>query len=124
MKKYFLGFLVVVLLICAVLINYYYWTASELEDLRHLPPFLLTSLIVYIGIQLLKRYLKKKLEWYDWMYYVGLVAAVLPLITFFSSGEWLFTVTSFGALFFLFSPLVEFIKMLLSSNSNKSQTKE
>ena len=121
MKKYFIGFLVVVLLACALAINYYYWTTTELEELRHLPPFLLTSLIIYIGVQLLKRYLKKKIEWYDWMYYVGLVSSVLPLLTFFSSGDWLFQVTRYGALFFLFSPLVEVIKMILQRKRSKSK---
>jgi hypothetical protein len=112
MKKLFLQFLVIVLLICAVLINYYYWTVSDIDELRYLPPYLLTGLIVYIGTQLLKRYLKKKIAWYDWLYYVGLIAVVLPLLAFFGTGDWLFAITSYGVLFFLVSPLIELIQIL------------
>jgi hypothetical protein len=121
MKKYLIGFFVVILLAAAIVINYYYWTTSELDELRYLPPYLLTSFIVYIGIQLLKRYSKKKIQWYDWLYYVGLFSAVLPLITFFTFGDWLFQATRFGAIFFILSPLIELIKMLFF---NKTATKD
>lgn len=119
MKKLFLQFLVFVLLICAVLINYYYWTVSDIDELRYLPPYLLTGLIVYIGAQLLKRYLKKKIAWYDWLYYGGLIAIVLPLLAFFGAGEWMFSITSYGALFFLVSPLIESIQMLRAKSSKE-----
>lgn len=112
MKKYLIGFFVIILLVAAAFINYYYWTTSSLDDLRYLPPYLLTSIIVYIGIQLLKRYSKNKLQWYDWLYYIGLLTSVLPLITFFTFGEWLFNATRYGALFFLFSPLIELITLI------------
>lgn len=124
MKKVLLVFLVAALLICALVVNYHYWSATEIVELRELPPFLLTSLIVYIGVQLLKRYIYKQIEWYDWFYYIGLIAVVLPLISFFSSGEWLFSVTKYGALFFLLPPAVGIIKVFTKSQSDKLKAED
>lgn len=121
MKKALSYIFATILLITAVYINFYYWTVSEVDELRNLPPLLLTAVIIYLLIQLIKKSLNKnKVVWYDWVYYLGIVGILLPLISIFSSGEWLFTVTKIGAIFLLIPPIIAVI-MLRNKSKNKDK---
>lgn len=121
MKKALSYIFATILLITAVYINFYYWTVSEVDELRNLPPLLLTAVIIYLLVQLIKKSLNKnKVVWYDWVYYLGIVGILLPLISIFSSGEWLFTVTKIGAIFLLIPPIIAVI-MLRNKSKNKDK---
>ena len=91
--------------------------ADQIIELRTLPTSFLMAVIVYILTQLIKRYLQKKMPWYNWLYYLGLVAVVIPLPLFSVQGDWVFSVTRWGSLFLLIPPLVEII--VLSKSKQK-----
>lgn len=112
MKRIFRFVLVVILLLTSLYVVFYYWSASEIEDLRSLSSVLLTAIVIYIAVQLIKRFVRKKIAWYDWFYYVGLVAVLLPLMTFTASGNWIFDVTKYGSFFLVFPPFVELLELI------------
>lgn len=115
MKRILRFVLIVVLLLTSIYIVFYYWSASELEDLRDLPSILLTTVVIYIAVQLIKRFVRKKVAWYDWFYYLGLIAVLLPLMTFTASGDWIFDVTKYGSFFLVFPPLVELLELIATN---------
>jgi MFS superfamily sulfate permease-like transporter len=106
--------LVIVLLATSLFTVFYYWTATSTTDLRSLPTSLLTIIIFYIIAQLIKRYVKQATKWYDWVYYLGLIAILLPLPLFSSEGEWIFSTTKYGSLLLFIPPLIELFELLLS----------
>jgi len=106
--------LVIVLLATSIFTVFYYWTATTTSDLRNLPTSLLTVIIFYILAQLIKRYVKKSMKWYDWIYYLGLIAILLPLPLFSSEGDWIFSTTKYGSLLLFIPPLIELLELILS----------
>ncbi|HLV41367.1 MAG TPA: hypothetical protein VKY37_03750 [Brumimicrobium sp.] len=104
--------LLVVLIAAALYVVGYYFMANSIVDLRSLPTSFLIAVIVYILAQLIKRYIQKKLPWYNWMYYLGLIAVIVPLPLFSVQGNWVFSVTRYGSLFLLIPPLVELIVLI------------
>ena len=108
--KIFLNKLMIILLIASgTYIVFYYWTANNVSDLRNLPQLLLTSIIIYLLIQLIKRFINKRNSWYDWFYYIGLITILTPLVLLSSSGEWIFNLTRYGSLFFVIPPIIELL---------------
>ncbi|MEX2484090.1 MAG: hypothetical protein WED10_06015 [Brumimicrobium sp.] len=110
--------LILVSLVSASFIVFYYWTASNINDLRKLPTVLLTYIIFFILAQLIKRYVKKQMKWYDWIYYLGLIAILIPLPLFFSSGEWMFSVTKYGSLLLFIPSVIELFVLVAKGKSN------
>lgn len=107
-------FLLVLLMASAFYVFIYYIQADEIRELRTLPTSFLIAVIIYILVQLIKRFLQKKMPWYNWLYYLGLVAVIVPLPLFSVQGDWVFSVTRWGSLFLLIPPLIEFIVLLKS----------
>ena len=112
--------LLVVLIASALYVFVYYMLANEILDLRTLPTNFLIAVVVYIFAQIVKRFLQKKMPWYNWLYYLGLIAVVVPLPLFSVQGNWVFSVTRWGSLFLLIPPLIEFL-ILLKSKPSVSQ---
>lgn len=98
------------LLAIAVLITGYYLFAESFEDLKNVPTTLYVASIVYILIQLIKRNVIKKMPWYDWLYYLGLIAIILPFAL--PEKEWLFRLTIYGSLALVVPPLLELIQLM------------
>ncbi|WP_159038477.1 hypothetical protein [Brumimicrobium mesophilum] len=111
--------LLIILIATALYVFIYYMLADQIVDLRTLPTGFLIAVIVYILTQLIKRYFQKKMPWYNWLYYLGLIAVVIPLPLFSVQGDWVFTVTRWGSLFLLIPPLIEII--VLSRSKRKVQ---
>lgn len=86
--------------------------ADQILDLRTLPTSFLIAVIIYILVQLIKRFLQKKMPWYNWLYYLGLLAIIVPLPLFSVQGNWVFSVARWGSLFLLVPPLIEFIFLI------------
>lgn len=106
--------LLTILIVSGAYVFVYYMLANEITELRSLPTSFLIAVIVYILIQLIKRYLQKKMPWYNWLYYLGLIAVVIPLPLFSVQGNWVFSVTRWGSLFLLVPPLIELIVLTQS----------
>ena len=115
MKKLLQFLFTILLLIAAIYIVFYYWTAKDVDELTELPSSLLSAVVAYIAIQLLKRFIKKKIEWFDWFYYVGLIAVLLPLLMLGISPDWLFELTRYGSLFFIVPPVFELLSIVMKS---------
>lgn len=100
-------------LLCSLYIVNYYISAELLSDIRMLPIGMLVAISIYIALQLIKRFLLKKMYWFDWLYYLGLVSILIPMLLKHEQGEWLKDVCDFGSLFLAISPLFGAIVLLL-----------
>ncbi len=93
----------------------YFWMANTLEDIKYLPMPVVIVSFGYVLMQMAKRALFSKKNWWDWLYYIGLIAIVLP--TFLASEErlGLFEIlTDYGS-FFLIIPIFLDGKQMLES---------
>lgn len=91
---------------CAAVIIGYYWTATNLADIYSVPIFVLATSLVYIGLQLLKRIVLKIQNWWDWTYYLGLVAIVTPVLLANESNQLYFHLLTDYGTFFLLLPAI------------------
>ena len=94
-------------------VSMYYWSNETLESMRVVPIFVMILALVYILMQILKRFMYKEKNWWDWLYYVGLLAIVLP--TYFATEANLSTfqwITDFGSLFLVLPLLFDFKKLV------------
>lgn len=101
------------LLAIASVIVAYYWQIDDLDGIRVLPRYLMVLFLGYVLIQMLKRWLYRDRHWWDWLYYLGLAAAMLP--TFMASQEsarMFHLVTDYGTLFLIFPVLSDFYTLL------------
>lgn len=108
-KRFFHLLMLIVLLPISAYVLFYYWTNSSVEGLRQLPTLIWSSIIVYILIQMIKRFVTKKVEWYEYTYYIGLAAVLIPFVIP-ANPDWLLNVTRYGTLFLAFSPVVDLIR--------------
>jgi len=77
-----------------------------MDGIQMLPMHLVILSFVYVLLQILKRYLFKRKNWWDWLYYIGLVSIVLP--TFFvneTNTDFYHLLTDYGT-FFLIIPIL------------------
>lgn len=99
------GVLLALSLIAGGYVVAYYWMTQGLEQLRVLPVHLIVALFTYIFLQIVKRQWFSRRNWWDWLYYLGLLSAVLP--TYLATEENVSTfslVAQFGT-FFLLIPI-------------------
>lgn len=105
--------ILVLLFSCGFLIFMNYWSAVSLTELKIIPKNTLILIVVYLGLQLLNRRLFGQQNWWNWLYYNGLLAIVLAY--FFASenmlGFFLFLV-KLGTVFLLIPPLIDFVKLM------------
>lgn len=66
-------------LILSSMIIMYYWSIADITQLIRVPMQVMILVLIYIGLQLLKRNVVKKQNWWDWLYYIGLFAIALPI---------------------------------------------
>lgn len=114
-KKRFYSSIVIniALSVVGVLVFLYYFRAISLEQIRYLPNYLLVYILIYILLQIVKRHLLKLRHKLDWIYYIGLLAIVLPMFFELLFSEPLYVkVVSFSSLFFLIQPLIDLAKLI------------
>jgi hypothetical protein len=121
-KKSILDTLLVILIASSNNIIVYYTFAVKIGALRVLPTSFLLVVIVYILAQLGKRYFEHKTPWYNWLYYIGLAAIILPLPLFSMKGDWIFPISRYGSFFLLIPPLIEFIMIIRAHKKEKNTT--
>jgi len=95
-------------LILSSMIIMYYWSIIDLIQLIKVPMQVMILVLIYIGLQLLKRNLVKQQNWWDWLYYIGLFAIALPI--FFASPsnfELVLKFSQFGVLFLAIPIFIE-----------------
>lgn len=115
--------LIVMLIIGGIIINYY-WKNDSLESMVSVPMSILIFTFAYILCQIGKRFLFKKRNWWDWLYYIGLVVIVLPRSLATPDNLSLFqTITDMGILFLLV-PILFDGKQLLDENKGEAKNNE
>lgn len=78
-KSYLFAALLAVKMILAILIALHFWTISDAQELRSIPFYLIICCIMYIIAQLLSYYLSKEQNWWDWVYYIGLLCIMITV---------------------------------------------
>ena len=109
MRKRILRIVIVVLLLAlAISILEHYWNDPSMEEIVRVPLYIMVLAFVYVVIQILKRYFFKEQNWWDWLYYIGLLAMVIP--TFFTNPEYegfYSYLTRIGTLFLVLPVLID-----------------
>jgi uncharacterized membrane protein HdeD (DUF308 family) len=98
--------LLILSLVVGALVIMYYWSVVDVDGILMLPMYVVILSFVYVLLQILKRYLFKRKNWWDWLYYIGLIAIVLP--TFFvneTNAATYHLLTDYGT-FFLIIPIL------------------
>lgn len=89
-------------------ISLYYWTHDTLKDVRYIPLYMAILAFVYVLLQMLKRYLFSKGNWWDWLYYIGLLAVALPTFFMTDANAGMFHLfAEIGTLFLIFPVLLD-----------------
>ncbi len=104
-------------IVSCVIISYY-WSNSTLSSISLVPISVMILALIYIVIQIAKRFFIKEYNWWDWLYYIGLISMMIP--TFFANSENESTfhfVTDYGTLF-LIIPILLDGKTLLHGSKN------
>lgn len=118
LKKLVLYILLIVLILLGLYVFFYYITAKDISELETLPLSLLVTVVVYIVIQLIKRFLQENMAWYTYLYYIGLAAVVVALPFFSLQEGQVFALSRIGVLFLIISPLIELV-VLSKAGKNK-----
>jgi len=98
--------MLVAMLVCAGIVVNYYWQNSTIEALKEIPVYVMIVTLVYILIQIFKRSIYKEQRWYDWLYYVGLIAMMLPTVLVTETNLTLFNYVTDVCTLFLIVPIV------------------
>lgn len=94
-------------------ISAYYWSNSSLNSLKYVPVYLMVLTLVYILLQIGKRYLFKKQNWWDWLYYIGLAGMMLGVFfTSQTSVELYNSITDYSIIFLIVPGLIDLIDQL------------
>ena len=115
--------LIVMLLVGGIIINYY-WNNESLESMVNVPMRILTLTFVYILCQIGKRFFFKKRNWWDWLYYIGLIVIVLPRSFATPENLSLFQIITDMGILFVLIPVLFDGKQLLDENKGESKNSE
>ncbi len=94
-------------------ITLYYWSNNTLNTIKYVPIYLMVLTLVYILLQIGKRYLFKKQNWWDWLYYIGLAGMMLGV--FFASEKSLElynSITDYSIVFLIVPGLIDLFDQL------------
>ena len=106
--KFLFALLILAKLFLAATIVLYFWNVNTLVEITKLPLYVLILTVVYIGFQMVTRRFSKKQNWWDWIYYIGLAAIMLPVVMAKPENEKIFhLLTDFGILFLLLPVLID-----------------
>lgn len=106
--------LLVAMLVCAGIVVNYYWQHSELQAIKEIPMFIMVVTLIYILVQILKRSIYKDQRWYDWLYYIGLIAMMLPTVLVTEGNLSMFNVITDTCTLFLIVPIILEGKVLVN----------
>lgn len=123
--KRFLVLTTLVLLIILGGFIFGYYIIGDIEKFRTLPLNFLVTVIIYILIQLVKRYLQKNnTPWYSWLYYIGLVAVFTPLPILGLDDQTVLLTTRIGTLFLFLPPIIELSFLLKKDKKEEAVIEE
>ena len=108
--------LLLILLVSGVFIFIHYLVNKDFDSLILTPVYVFIVCLIYIALQVVKRYLFKEQHWWDWLYYIGLLAVVLPVLTgTLENLETMHLVASIGSVFFVLPVLLDVYQLTKKS---------
>ncbi len=112
--------LIVAMAIVGGIINVDYWQTEQFSAIKQVSVPTMRLSIMYIGLHFVKRVLFPKLNWWNWLYYIGLVSIILPVLFANSSNENMYHWTiDIGTLFFLIPIVFELNDWRLALKKDK-----
>lgn len=66
-------------LVSGVWVLVYYWSNSGLDALKYVRFDVMIAAFAYTMVQIIKRNLLKDQQWWNWLYYPGLLSILLPI---------------------------------------------
>lgn len=104
---------VVVLLITSGLVIQYYWTTDSFSGMKYVPMYVMIYVLIYIISQIARRYFLKRQNWWDWIYYIGLISMMLPIFFISDSNVSMYNTISDYGILFLLVPLIFDLKQII-----------
>jgi hypothetical protein len=92
----------------ATLIISHYWSTNYFQDIKQVPKTVMIYAFVYIILHMAKRIVLKTQKWWDSIYYLGLLAMVIPVLWGDLENESMFhKISDFGTLFLIVPILID-----------------
>lgn len=111
---------IVAKLALAILICSYFWQSTTLEEIRQIPMQILILCVAYIGLQMFTRRFSGTQNWWDWIYYVGLLSIMIPVSIADKKNEILYhSITDYGTLLLIIPVLIDGWYIISSKPSEK-----
>ena len=86
----------------------YYWLSDSLDSIIDVPEYVMVLALIYVFLQIIRRKYSKQQHWWDWLYYLGLLAMIIPTLLANSSHLIYFNyLTDYGTLFLILPVLLE-----------------
>lgn len=101
-------------LIFSFLLFMYFWKAEDFMAIKYIDFWIIVFAIIYILLQLLTRKLSSAPHWWDWVYYIGLLAIMISSI--FISNETFnvfHTLTRIGTVLLIFPLFADIYQLFL-----------
>jgi hypothetical protein len=119
-KRVLLALVIIGKLVLAALICSYFWNTSDLISLKQLPYSIILFAVLYIGLQMLTRKLSSVNNWWDWVYYGGLLSIMIP-VTFATQGSIKIfePITDFGTICLILPALVDGYYLIIQPSQHK-----
>lgn len=113
-NRQILRFLVLAgMLVLGGVIISYYWSVNTLGEIKYVPLYLMIICVGYILLQIGRRVLFRTQDWWDWLYYFGLLAIVIPIFFASEKNESLYhAITDYGTFFLIIPVLLDGIQLL------------
>ena len=94
--------LLILNLVLGAIIVLYYWSNESVDSIKQIPIYVMLLALGYIFVQIAKRYFFKKQNWWDWLYYIGIIAMMVPTVIADTSNMQLMELlTDYGTLFLI-----------------------
>ena len=107
-KKLFKFLITIALLAVGGSIVSYFWSVNTADSVARLPFYVTVLCMVYVGLQILKRLLFKSQNWWDWLYYFGLISVMLPAYMIAEETLGMYSLmTDYGTLFLIIPALMD-----------------
>lgn len=85
-----------------------YWKTEQFSSIKQFSNAVVTYVFFYIILHMLKRFLWKRMRWWDYLYYLALISLIAPVLWANSANEQFFHwLTDIGGLLFILPILLD-----------------
>lgn len=79
--------IILVMFIVSIFIVTYYWGTDQFSAIKQVSKYSMILIITYIGLHFIKRLIFKTVQWWDWLYYIGLLSIMSAVLMANSNNE-------------------------------------